>query len=103
MKAKELKQECLSSRKWIRLIFMVIFAAVSYGGIFLVWLISLFQFLCHLITGKTSLPLQNFSSSLSLYIADIIAYLCYNEEEKPFPFAGWPQSKEANEEENEKN
>lgn len=90
MKGEEIKQECLSGRKWLRLIFMVVFAAVSYFGIFLVWIIGFFQFVFHLITGKTCSPLEKFSVPLSQYISDIVSYLCFNTEEMPFPFSDWP-------------
>jgi hypothetical protein len=92
MNSHDLKQECLAAGKWLRLLFMIIFAAVTYATIFLIWLIAAFQFLYHLITGKNNQPLLQFSSALSRYMADIMAYLCYNKEQKPFPFAEWPKS-----------
>lgn len=85
-----IKQQCLSGKKWIRLIFMVIFATVSYFGLFLIWLIGLFQFIFHLMTGKANEPLLKFSQSMNSYLTHIISYLCFNEENKPFPFKEWP-------------
>ena len=93
MDCKEMKQECMKSSKWLRLFFMVIFGALSYFIVMLIWMISLFQFFYHLITGKTNQPLAKLSDSISEYVADIVKFLCYNDEQKPFPFSEWPSKK----------
>ena len=90
MKVEEIKQECLEGRKWLRLLFMAVFAVASYFIIPLVWIISSFQFIYHLVTGKTCTFLIPFTQTLSQYTSDIIAYLCFNREDKPFPFSEWP-------------
>ena len=90
MKCEKLKQECFVSSKWLRLVFMLVFATISYFSLCLVWLTSSFQFLFYLFTGKNNTPLTKFSTSLGQYIADVVAYLCFNTEVKPFPFNEWP-------------
>ena len=95
MKSEDIKQECLTGSKWLRLVFMIVFATVSYFGLCLVWVISFFQFIFYLVTGKSNKPLTTFSSSLGQYISEIISYLCFNEEDKPFPFTEWPSQSKA--------
>ena len=92
MECNEIKQECLKTAKWLRLPFMLIFAVSSYFIMVLVWIMALFQFVYHLITGNPCNPLVKFSATLSEYIANIVSYLCYNDDKKPFPFSEWPNS-----------
>jgi hypothetical protein len=58
------------------------------------WVVVAVQFLFSLITGEDNLPLRRFGHSLSTYIYDVLKFLCYSSEEKPFPFADWPESSE---------
>jgi hypothetical protein len=51
-----------------------------------------------LITGEDNQHLRRFGHSLSTYIYDVLKFLCYSSEEKPFPFADWPASSNAEQE-----
>jgi hypothetical protein len=42
------------------------------------------------ITRSTQANLLAFGSSLAEYVRQIVAYLTFNTEEKPFPFGEWP-------------
>ena len=90
---EDVKKECLTGTKWLRLVFMLIFAVVSYFVLCFIWVVAFFQFIYHLITGKTCGPLDKFSTNLSQYIAGISDYLCFQSEIKPFPFNEWPLDK----------
>ena len=48
-----------------------------------------------MITGEDNQHLRRFGHSLSTYIYDVLKFLCYSSEEKPFPFADWPASSSA--------
>lgn len=52
----------------------------------------LVQFLFSLFTGKANSALLELGSSLSKFIYQALEFLTYNTEEKPFPFADWPQA-----------
>lgn len=94
--AETLKDKLSVKEKWIKLIFIVIYALVIYWIAFaLVWIITAFQFLYTLFTGKANKTLQPFSKSLSEYIKQIVSFLMYDTEEKPFPFTPWPETKVA--------
>ena len=93
--AETLKEKLSAKDKWFRLIFMVIFAIVVYCiGLTLVWLIAIFQFIYSLFVGKPNKTLLPFGGSLSKYIYQMMAFLTYASEEKPFPFGPWPSSEE---------
>ncbi|MCK4608828.1 MAG: DUF4389 domain-containing protein [Gammaproteobacteria bacterium] len=88
-----LKEKLSVTDKWIRLIFMVLFAIVVYFiAITLIWLIAIFQFLYTLFVGKPNSALLPFSEGLSIYIQQIMAFVTYVKNEKPFPFSAWPHT-----------
>ncbi len=75
---------------WQRGLFMLLFA-VAYGvADLLLFVTAVFQFLCLLVTGKTLDRLRIFGENLGRYFYQIVRYLTFNSEEKPYPFSDWP-------------
>lgn len=91
MDNEQLKSNLTSSKHWIRLVFMLLFAAILQLASVVMWVLVAVQFLFSLITGEDNKPLRNFGHSLSTYIFEVLKFLCYSSEEKPFPFADWPE------------
>ena len=82
----------LTSRKhWLRLLFMVFFAICLQLASFIVSVVIGVQFLFALITGKDNYNLRQFGDSSATYIAQCLIFLTYNSDDKPFPFADWPE------------
>ena len=77
--------------KWVRLFWMVAFFLFHYVIRFGIILIALIQFLFMLLTGSLNQHLKLFSAGLCQLSYQIILYLTYNSEDKPFPFASWPE------------
>jgi hypothetical protein len=71
---------------------MLVFAAVLQLASILMWVLVIIQFLFSLFTGEDNINLRKFGHSLSIYIFDTLKFLTYASEEKPFPFADWPQA-----------
>lgn len=94
MNNEQIKSNVTSSKHWLRLVFMLLFAAVLQLASLVMWVLVAIQFLFSLITGEDNQHLRRFGYSLSTYIYDVLKFLCYSSEEKPFPFADWPASKE---------
>lgn len=90
MDNEQLKSNLTSSKHWLRLIFMLLFAAVLQLASLVMWILVIVQFFFSLITGEDNQHLRRFGHSLSTYIYDVLKFLCYSSEEKPFPFADWP-------------
>jgi hypothetical protein len=77
---------------WIRIVFMVAFAVVLYliiAPVILVIMIA--QVFFAFIAGAPNSNLRDFSSALSEYIFQILKFLLYTSEEKPFPFSDFPE------------
>ena len=90
MNNEQLTSNLKSSKHWLRLIFMLFFAAVLQLANVVMWCLVIVQFFFSLITGEDNLHLRKFGHSLSIYIFNTLKFLTYTSEEKPFPFADWP-------------
>ncbi len=93
MDTKKLKASLMVADRWIRLLFMVVFAIVNYLVQIASWLIAAAQFIITLVTGKPNKNLLNLGEGLSGFSFHILKYLMYVTDEKPYPFSSWPGSK----------
>ena len=85
--AKNLKSKSI----WMRLLFMLIITFLYSVSRIVVGTVVVVQFFCVLFTGETNQKLQVFGKSLAMYTNQIILYLTFNTEERPFPFdLDWP-------------
>lgn len=75
---------------WLRGLFMLIFIFFMGVAKFVIIVVVGFQFLAILFTGEKNNNLQKFGKSLSIYEYQIILYLTYNSEVRPFPIGDWP-------------
>lgn len=91
--AEEVLRENLKSRNtWLRLLFMFLFALVFYIAELLLFAIALLQFLFKVATGNPNARLTEFGEQLGRFVYQIVRFLTFNSEDKPFPFAEWPGS-----------
>ena len=81
----------LSNRAtWLRALFMLLFVAIFNLAELVLGIAVLFQFVHTLITGRPNERVGGFGENLGRFIYQILRYLTYNTEDKPFPFADWP-------------
>ena len=92
--SEEWKDSFLKQGKWIRLFWMVSFSLVYYLSMTVLWLIVFFQFLFVLITDKRSENISHVSLGFRNYMVQILDYLTYHSEEKPFPFSDFPKGQD---------
>ncbi len=93
MDNEQLKSNLTSGKHWLRLIFMALyFFVLNAIAIPLMGLLIAVQFLFALITGSPNQAVTEFCSSLSQAIHQSLEFLTYNSEQKPFPFADWPEA-----------
>jgi hypothetical protein len=84
-------ERLLSADHWLRFVFMILFAIILSVAGYIMGALVLLQFFWALITGEANEKLKRFGSSLSQFIFQALRFLTYNTEEKPFPFADWPE------------
>jgi hypothetical protein len=76
---------------WIRVIFMLAFVVFLYLVIApIILVLMLAQALFAVINGKENENLRYFGSALTRYVSQILEFITYNTERKPFPFADFP-------------
>ncbi|MEJ2115688.1 MAG: DUF4389 domain-containing protein [Gammaproteobacteria bacterium] len=85
--AKNLKSKSI----WMRLLFMLVVTFLYSVSRIVVGAVVIVQFFWVLFTGETNQKLQVFGKSLATYTNQIILYLTFNTEARPFPFdIDWP-------------
>ncbi|MCO1335546.1 DUF4389 domain-containing protein [Microbulbifer sp. OS29] len=92
MNNDDLKRNLSSGNQWVRLIYMVLFALCLQVAAWLLMAVVVLQFLFSIINGKSNDNLRRFGDQLASYVYQAIQFLIYNSNEKPFPFAEWPES-----------
>ena len=90
--AGQLEQNLKRRSTWLRLLFMGIFVALYMITRIVFGAVVVFQFLWVLFTAETNKQLTELGQSLATYTYQIMRYLSFNSEDKPFPFsAEWPK------------
>lgn len=91
--SKTLADHLQSRSTWLRLFFMLVVVLLYAVSRVVVTAVVVLQFFWMLFTGATNKQLERFGQSLATYTYQIIRYLTYNTEERPFPFdADWPST-----------
>lgn len=86
-----LKKNLKSRSTWLRLFFMLVVVLLYSVSRLVVSAVVVLQFFWVLFTGETNKRLVNLGQALATYTYQIICYLTFNTEERPFPFdADWP-------------
>src|SRR5690606_31398750 len=91
----DFKTNILSPQHWLRILIMVFFAVVTWvlGIIFTVLVVA--QALFSLVTGRDNPNLRQLGGALSLYFYQVLRFLVYRSDFRPFPFAPFPIDDEA--------
>lgn len=90
-KRSELEKNVTSGSTWLRLLFMLIFAFLYGLSRLVTAVVVVIQFFHVLFSGDTNDKLKAFGHSLAIYSYEVVNYLTFNSETKPFPLdADWP-------------
>ena len=89
----KIKENVRNVDTWMRGLFIVIFGVIFYFLIGIVWLLVIFQFITKVVTGSLNELLEKFSSGLTQYALQILNYVTFQSEERPFPFSPLPGTK----------
>ncbi|MFC6632356.1 DUF4389 domain-containing protein [Microbulbifer taiwanensis] len=92
MQNEELKHNLTSGNQWMRLLYMVLFAFLLEIAGFVMLAVVALQFLFAIFTGRANDNLRRLGDQIASYFYQTLQFLIYNTEEKPFPFAEWPES-----------
>ncbi len=81
------KEELLKSSRWIRFIFMIIYALLANFIVLpVIFALSFIQFIFVLFTSKENQSISNIGVHLIEFFNDSLSFLLFYTEDKPFPF-----------------
>tara|TARA_B100000886_G_scaffold213948_1_gene148329 strand:+ start:278 stop:598 length:321 start_codon:yes stop_codon:yes gene_type:complete len=80
------KDEILKSSKWIRFIFMVLYAFAMNFVLPICIGLAFIQFLFVLFTSQPNSSISTVNSYIIEFFVDSLAFLLFKTEDKPFPF-----------------
>ena len=91
--AKTLKDHVGDGGTWIRMVYMILFAVIFNLAELVIAAVVVVQFLFKLLTGSENARLSAFGGQLAAYVQQTVAFLTYDSEDKPYPFASWPAAR----------
>ena len=94
----EISENVKSEKQWLRGLYMLLFVIISEMTKVVIVTVAIIQFLFAILTGKGNSNLTQFGNSMAQFIQQIVNFLTYHTEDKPFPFAQWPEAVIADEE-----
>ncbi|MFT6407622.1 MAG: hypothetical protein ACJAQ6_001035 [Arenicella sp.] len=77
---------------WMRVLFVALFWIVFYMSQLVIAAVVVAQCAFTLISGGPNAQLLSFGDSLTLYVHEILRYVTFNSDQRPFPFADFPKS-----------
>ncbi len=86
----EFKQKVTAKPTWTRGLYILLFVIIYSIAEIVVYGVVVLQFLFSLFTGKCNDQLLILGKNLSTFIYQVLTYLTYNSDDKPYPFAPWP-------------
>ena len=86
----DIKENVSRRSIWLRLVFMIVLGVAYSVAELITFAVVVSQFLSSLFTGQPNDRLTRFGRNLARYFQQIIVFMTFATEEKPFPFAPWP-------------
>jgi hypothetical protein len=78
--------------KLLKALCLILFYFIGYIVCILTAAISVFQFFYDIFLKNPNKHLLDFSKNLNLYLYEIVRFISFNTDTKPYPFAPWPHS-----------
>lgn len=88
---EDLRHNIRRGEIWLRLLYMLLFVIIYRIAEFVLGAVVALQAVFVLLTTKRNQQLLNFGASLSQFLYEILLFLTFNTDRKPFPFTEWPK------------
>jgi len=75
---------------WLRILFMIGFMVATYVSGVILFVVVVVQALFMLLTGKDNENLRKLGANIAEYVNEILLFLTYNTDRRPFPMAPFP-------------
>jgi hypothetical protein len=90
----DIKDHAKNTDTWLRGFFILVFGVIFYFLYLVIWLLVIFQFVTKVLTGELNSNLEQFSTKMTSYAMQILNYITYQSEERPFPFSPFPETEQ---------
>jgi hypothetical protein len=90
MNQDEVKRNLLSLDQWLRMLLMACYLVVAWVLSIVLVVVMVAQTLVVLITAALNENLQRFGAHATAYLYQIVIYLVYGTDDKPWPFSPFP-------------
>lgn len=87
----DLKQHLTAAETWTRGLFILLFVFLLVIARVVTGAVVVIQFLFTVFSGQSNENLRYFGASLATFIYQTLLFVTYNSDNKPFPFAPWPE------------
>ncbi len=88
-----LKAEITARDKWFRLLYIIGYALMFQIAEIVLALTVAIQFVWTLFTGQANASLRDFGARIGTWLRQIVAYVTWASDERPWPFGlAWPTS-----------
>lgn len=91
----ELKENIKDQSTWIRGLYILMYAVIYSVTEIVIALVVIIQFLFVLMTRQVNEKLLALGANLSTYVYQILSYVTYNSDQRPFPFSDFPDNASA--------
>lgn len=85
-----MKSHLKSESTWMRLLYTALFAIIFNIAEAVVVVVFAIQFLSRLFTGRVNERLRALGQTLATYLYEIVLYITFQSDERPYPFGPWP-------------
>ncbi len=83
---EQVKTQVKDKGTWLRLFYMALFAVIFYAVFAVTCVTAVIQFCARILSGRPLSGLNDFNATLAGYARDLVSYLTYASDRKPFPF-----------------
>lgn len=91
-----LRDSFLNVDTWLKGLFIVLFWILLTVVGWVLGAVVVVQFLIVLFTGERNMQLVDFGANLGIYLRQIVDFICFVDDDKPFPFADFPSQSSDN-------
>lgn len=96
----DIERNIKSKSTWLRLVYMLVFGLLAWVATMVAAVVVVLGFFWVLFTGERNAGLTSAGQSIATYLYEILRYLTYNSDQRPFPFdAAWPAAGESSDKE----
>jgi len=90
IETEKIKEHAKNVDTWVRGLFIILFGIIFYFLYIIIGILVIFQFFTKVLTGGLNEYLLDFSAGMTRYVEQILRYITFHSEERPFPFSPWP-------------